>query len=241
MRYLLLALLFTTSALAADIDPIKIVQLSDEVRFPRESFEVEVRIISTGDIPEDRTFKVTSKGNENSIVSMLEPAEDRGQVILMKGRDLWIFMPEVSQAIRLSISQRLTGQVANGDIARANFGGDYNPTLLRTESINGKDYWVLELIAVDKTVAYHKVIYWVDQSNNFPFKAEFYSLSGRMLKTCEYHDFKRVLGRMRPSRLVMINGLRVDSVSTLVYSKMALRDVPDKMFTKDYLNKISGH
>jgi hypothetical protein len=31
-----------------------------------------------------------------------EPASERGQIILMKGRDLWVFMPDVSQPIRLS-------------------------------------------------------------------------------------------------------------------------------------------
>ena len=49
----------------------------------------------------------------------------------MKGHDLWIFLPTVSQPVRLSMSQRLTGQVANGDLARANFAGDYTAKLLR--------------------------------------------------------------------------------------------------------------
>ena len=66
-------------------------------------------------------YRVLSKGNENSIVMTTEPASERGQILLMKGRDLWIFMPSVSQPVRLSLSQRLTGQVANGDLARANF------------------------------------------------------------------------------------------------------------------------
>ncbi len=66
-----------------------------------------------------------SKGNENTIVQVTEPASERGQIMLMKGRDLWVFMPNISQPVRLSLAQRLTGQVANGDLARANFVGDY--------------------------------------------------------------------------------------------------------------------
>ena len=93
-----------------------------------------------------------------------EPASERGQILLMKGRDLWIFMPIVSQPVRLSLSQRLVGQVANGDLARANFTGDYNPSILRTDTIDGEKYWVLELIGVDRGVTYHKVLYWVQQS-----------------------------------------------------------------------------
>ena len=56
-----------------------------------------------------------------SIIMVTEPASDRGQILLLKGHDLWIFLPAVSQPVRLSLAQRLTGQVANGDLARANF------------------------------------------------------------------------------------------------------------------------
>lgn len=43
-----------------------------------------------------------------------------------------MFMPDVSQPVRLSLAQRLTGQVANGDLARANFASDYHPKILRS-------------------------------------------------------------------------------------------------------------
>ncbi len=167
-----------------------------------------------------------------------EPAADRGQIILMKGRDLWVFLPNVSQPVRLSLSQRLTGQVANGDLARANFAGDYTPKLVRTEKIDGEDHFVLELTAVDRTVAYHRVMYWVKQKNYFPAKAEFYSLSDRLLKTCRYENFQQMVGKLRPTRLVMQDALRKGEESVLEYSGMALKDLPDKIFTRDYLKRL---
>jgi outer membrane lipoprotein-sorting protein len=167
-----------------------------------------------------------------------EPASERGQIILMKGRDLWVFMPDVSQPIRLALSQRLTGQVANGDLARANFAADYNPQILRSEIIGNENYHVLELIAVDRSVTYQKVIYWVRQKDNWPFKAEFYSLSNRLLKTCKYENFQTMEGRLRPTRLVMMDALKSGEQSILEYNSMKLRDLPDKVFTKDYLKKL---
>lgn len=86
--------------------------------------------------------------------------------------------------MRLSLAQRLTGQVANGDLARANFSGDYTPKLLRSETIDGENHHVLELNAVDRSVTYQRVLYWVKQKNSYPFKAEFCSVSGRLLKSC---------------------------------------------------------
>lgn len=217
-----------------------ILEKADEIRFPKTGFQVDVAVRSRvgGEDQEPRLYRVLSKGNENTIVQTLQPASERDQKMLMRGRELWIFVPSVSQPVRLSLSQRLTGMVANGDLARANFVGDYAPKLLRTESIANHDHHVLELSAIDKGVTYPRVIYWVRKSDNFPLKAEFYSLSNRLLKTCSYEGYRPLGARTRPTRLVLTDALKKDDVSVLEYSDLTLRDLPDRMFTKDYLKRL---
>lgn len=216
-----------------------ILQKADETRFPVQSFEVSIKIASTdGGANESRAYKVLSKGNDNTIVMTTEPAAERGQILLMKGRDLWLFVPNVSQPVRLSLSQRLTGVVANGDIARANFVGDYSAKLIGSEQIENEPHHVLELVAVDRSVTYQKVKYWVKQSNAHPYKAEFYSVSDRLLKTCLYENFKQMSGKLRPTRLVMVDALKPDVRSVMEYEDMKTRDLPDKIFTKEYLKKL---
>lgn len=226
----------------AEDDPVAkgIVEKADQIRFPSESFEVEVDVTnqSDGQVNDRRKYKILSKGNENTIVQVVEPAVDRGQVMLMRGRDLWVFLPNISQPVRLSLSQRLTGQVANGDLARANFSGDYRPRLLRSEKLDQFDCHVLELIAVDRGVTYARVLYWVRQSNSYPQKAEFYSVSERLLKTCRYENFKALGGRVRPTRLVLQDALKKGDESILDYSDLKLRDLPDRMFSKEYLRRL---
>jgi len=224
----------------ADAVARTILQKADEIRFPVAGFEVAVRIrsIESGGAPELREFKVLSKGNENTIVLTTAPASESGQILLMKGRDLWLFVPDVSQPVRLSLSQRLTGVVSNGDIARANFSGDYTPKLVGSETIDGQAYHVLELTAVDRTVTYQKVKYWVHQGTNAPRKAEFYALSGRLLKTCSYEEYKLLGGRVRPTRLYMVDALKADTRSLMEYQDMKNRELPDKVFTKEYLKKL---
>lgn len=224
----------------SDLEAQRIVERADQIRFPAEGFQVDVTITTTyaNQSSEERKYRVLAKGNENSIVMVLEPAAERGQMMLMKGRDLWVFMPEVSQPVRLSLAQRLTGQVANGDLARANFAGDYTPRLVGSETIGNESYHVLELTAVDRGVTYQRVMYWVNKKNHWPLKAEFYSLSNRLLKRCSYENFQTMAGRLRPTRLVMEDALKSGEVSVLEYKSMKLRDLPDKIFTKEYLKKL---
>ncbi len=218
----------------------RIVEQADQIRFPAEGFQVDVTIVTTSkdQAPEERRYRVLSKGNDRTIVMVTAPADERGQILLMREHDLWIFLPNVSQPVRLSLSQRLTGQVANGDLARANFTGDYNPKVLRIDTIDGVRYYVLELMAVDNSVTYRRVLYWVRESNSEPYKAEFYSVSNRLLKTCTYGKYARMAGRLRPTELVMTDALRAGEQSVLDYSEMKPRDLPDKVFTKDYLKKL---
>ena len=212
---------------------------ADEIRFPNQGFQVDVSIATTQDGDDNRRkYRILSKGNENTVVMVLEPAADRGQIMLMKGRDLWMFMPEVAQPIRIGLAQRLMGQVANGDLARANFTGDYNPRLLRTERLDGEEHHVLELNAVDRGVTYHRVLLWVNKRNHRPRKAEFYSLSNRLLKTCSYENYQPMAGLHRPTRLVMQDALRGGEQSILEYDNMRLRDLPDRVFTKEYLKRL---
>ena len=226
---------------AADEDTAKaVVEKADRIRFPQGGYQVNVKITtsSAGREPDVRDYEILSKGNDRSIVRTLAPASDKGQVLLLRERDLWLYVPSVSQPIRLSAAQKLTGQVANGDLARANFSGDYTPAIVRTDTIENETYQVLELKAVDRSVTYHRVLYWVNKSNNWPHKAEFFAVSGKLLKTCYYQNFKEIGGGVRPTTLVMVDALTEGGKSVLEYAKLQQRDLPDRYFTKDYLTKL---
>jgi outer membrane lipoprotein-sorting protein len=219
----------------------ELLERADRIRFPADAFQVDVSITTTEPDRESevREYRILSKGNDRTLVQTTAPPVDRGQILLMRDRDLWAFLPNLSQPIRLPLAQKLTGQVANGDLARANFVGDYTPTILRTESVDGKLHYVLQLDATDRWVTYHRVLYWVGAEDNRPLKADFFALSGRLLKHCHYEGFDELGGVVRPTRLVMEDALRPGRTSVMLYSNMRARELADKLFNKDYLKKLS--
>jgi outer membrane lipoprotein-sorting protein len=224
----------------ADTDPDNILRKADLMRFPTGSYQVTVTVTTTRNEigPDIRVYRVLSKQNDKSIVMTLEPAIDKGQILLMREDSLWAFLPNVSQPVRLPLSQKLTGQVANGDLARAKFYGDYEPGLIGIETIDGEKYYLLELIANSHGATYHRILYWVNSTNYRPYKAEFFSVSNRLLKTCQFSTFRLVEGTLRPTRLIMTDALKQGERSVLDYTDMVKRKLPDKVFTKDYLKKL---
>lgn len=234
-------LLALTSVARAASDANALVAAADAIRFPTEAFQIQVKVTTSGrSAPDVHEYQVLQKGHDQSVVRTLSPASEKGQVMLLKGADLWVFMPQVSQPVRLPLSQRLTGQVANGDLARANFAGDYNATLLAEEVVDGKKCAKLELIAARKGVTYQRVLYWVELATKRPVKVEFYTVSKRLMKSGAYADFKDMGGVLRPARLVLTDQLRKGEQSVLEYSGLKKREIPDKVFSKEFLRKLQN-
>jgi len=227
---------FSTEEITAQ----KILEYADEIRSPQAAYRVTARVISKKPGKEDKiaVYEIWMKGKDKTIIKTLEPAIDKGTSLLMLRYDLWAFLQNISKPLRISLQQRLFGEAANGDIARANFSGDYAPVLKDTITIKGREFYALELTAKDERVTYHKVNLWVMKDTYYPLKGEFYAFSGKLLKTCYYTNYEKLLDQIRPTRLVLDNPL-VDGQKTIIdYSNMTLDDFPDRVFTKNYLKKL---
>ena len=70
------------------------------------------------------------------------------------------------------------------------------------------------------------------------FIIEFFTLSGRHIKTARYEAFQPLAGTTRPTKLVFVDTLREGHQSVLDYTNMQMRDLHDKIFTKQYLKKL---
>lgn len=221
-------------------DGQQIVEKADVVRNPQGEYTISVDVIAFTHDKESKkaSYDVMVKGRDNTIIKTLKPENERGRVLLMKERNLWAFFPSVSKPLRLSMQERLIGEVSNGDIARANFSGDYDAKLLRVEKEDGKEYYMLELDAKSPEVTYGKVYLWVQKGNFWPSKAEFYAISGKLLKICSYEEYATLGERVRPTRLVMEDPVFKGKKSVIIYGNLRTGQLPDKYFTKDYMKKL---
>jgi hypothetical protein len=227
----------------ADLSPEDILAQADEVRSPQLDYRLRVTVtdVHPQKTPRVSTYEVLIKDRNRTVVKTLSPPVDRGRILLMRGRDLWAFLPTLSKPLRISLAERLTGEVANGDLARANFSGDYTPTLDEVEPRGETGYYVLNLTAVADDVTYARVMLWVEQGTLHPSRAEFYAYSGRLLKTCTYEQYRELAGRRRPTRLVMKDPLIHGRYSVIAYDQMEIVPLSEKYFTKDYLKRLTDH
>lgn len=244
LRFLVTAVaglfIYSTFASADALTAEKILQNMDAVRNPQSDYRVTARLISKkpGKTNKTAAYEILMKGQEKTIIKTLEPEIDRGTSLLMLRYDLWVFLQNISKPLRISLQQRLFGEAANGDIARANFSGDYDPILTEEVIIKGQPFYVLDLTAKNVKVTYHKVRIWVMKETFYPLKGEFYAISGKLLKICYFTNYQKILDQIRPTRLVLDNPLVKGQRTVIDYTDMHLDDFQDKIFTKNYMKKL---
>jgi len=240
--FILFACLLSASSSWAESKPVEILQKSDEIRLPSKDYTMLARVTSSKPNSEAKIgiYEVMSKGRERSVIKTLAPATDKDRILLMREENLWAYLPNVSKPLRISLRDRLLGEVANADIARANFSGDYKPSIAGKEKIGGKNYILLDLEAKSDRVTYAKVKLWVEETTSNPLKAEFFGVSGRILKSCTYERYATLGGRSRPTRIVMNDPIIKGQNSVIEYAKMELKPLPDKYFTDDYMKKLAA-
>ncbi len=221
-------------------DPNAIVAKADAIRTPKGSYVIEAEVTSfDGSSQKSKNgYKVYVKDLNHSLVEFISPPSEKGKSILMIDEDLWIYLPKVKKPVRIPLNQRLVGDVSNGDMARANFANDYNATLVGAETVGGKDAYVLDLVAKSPNKTYNKIKYWVAKSDFKPVQAEYFTVSGKSLKTCKFEDFRMEAGTVRPMKLLFRDSLKKDQHSVLLFQSMTKKTLDDNMFTKDYMKTL---
>lgn len=222
---LCLSIMVSNLALAEDL----LLEI-DKYRNPSDAYSMNVRIVSTTE-KEESSFLVYLKGSDKTLIKVLGPKKTLGRNMLMIGENMWVYIPNIRRSVRVSLSQKLTGEAANGDISRMRWAGDY------THKVEKKDakQWQLSLEATKKGLTYSKINVWIDAKDKRPLKAEFLTLSGKTIKTATYEKYEKVLGMMRPSQIHIVDNLKKDQYSDIYIEKMENKNFPDSLFTEKSL------
>lgn len=225
---------------------------SDAVRNPPGSFSARVELTEfrNGKQSASMSLSVYSKpaadsGQYNNLARIVAPARDTGKLLLRNGLDLWFYDPATRAGVRISPQQRLLGQASNNDVMTTNLSRDYNAEKVGDESVkDGEGHerhaTRLHLTANSNDLPYPSVDFWIDSTNKQPVMARFYTAEGRLLKLAYFRKFLFVLGGLRPTETVIIDGLDPNWVTLMQASEHALHNVPDEWLQRDYLPRFNA-
>jgi hypothetical protein len=230
----ILSLLLSCQLFAADITPNEIVKKADLKRgLGNVSHSFNVMITNQDDKKE--SYQVSFKDVNASLTEQTQPERARGRKLLMKNYDIWMYTPNIKKPLRISLEQKLTGEVSNGDIAKTNYAEDYEATIISIDKKDNDEFYKLDLKAKNKQVTYGRIEYVINKKDFAPVSAIFFALSGKPLKSAEFSDFKPIQGLTRATKMVIRDYLQKNKTSTLVFSDFKPKNFDDSIFNKDSL------
>lgn len=228
-----------TGATGAAVDVKAIVARADLARGNIDGIIWTIDIQSTENgRHQKREIRIKNRG-VNTLAVFLAPAKVRNRMLLMLDRNMWFIKPGLRKPVPISPRQKLMGGAANGDIASTNYARDYRAVLTGEEAVAGEMCYLLDLTAVNPKATYDRIRYWVSKSRSLGMKAEFYTVSGKLLKTARFKYENRVEtdGTVHAfmSRMTITDAVIKDNVTVMAYRDIQPRAIPDATFNLNLL------
>lgn len=220
---------------AAEMSGDEIVKKAEMYRFPDDpvEFVVEVQDLKGKDVVKESQYSVVTDARDRSIVETLKPDRNRGRKLLMVDNDLWFFSPDIRRPVRVSLSQKLTGEISNGDLAATQFANDYSARLVGREVVQGRDCFKLALKSKRKGTTYAALTYWVSAKDFTPVRTDYLAKSGRVMKSGTYLKFSSFQNHPRVSELKIVDAVKKSNASVLRYSGHKPVKVSPATFSKE--------
>ena len=242
MFILLIGLFLQTSAQTETPTAEEILQRIDDNVLSKSRIFQSSMIINGRRAKRTVSSKSWIEGEERSFTEYVAPAREKGTKMLKLEDQLWTYTPSTDRTIRIS-GHMLRQSVMGSDLSYEDMIEDrslleaYDAEITGVDTLEGRPCWILNLKAKEKDVAYAQRKLWVDQERYIGLKEERFARSGKLLKTTQVREMKRIGNRWVVTHVIfrdmlkkgkgtefLINDIEFDvKIPGHVFSKASLR------------------
>ena len=154
--------------------------------------------------------------------------------------DMWIYLPALRKVKRISSDSR-SDYFMGSDFTYDDLG-ERHPSedthrLLREETLNGQDCYVVESVPKDSDYFYSRTISWVVKDEWFGMKKEFYDEDGELLKVLTVNNFEKINGYWVIRDMEMYNEQKDHSTRMQLDNVRIGEGISDNQFTERMMTR----
>jgi outer membrane lipoprotein-sorting protein len=198
-------LLLVTSAMADERDAATIVKDAIDHWRGLSSDTVMTMVIHRPDWERSMTMRGWTKGDDRSLVRVLEPRKDRGNGTLTDDNSMWSYSPKVNRVIKIPSSMMgqswMGSDFSNKDVARADDIVDqYDHSILSSEEVDGITVYEIEAIPHEEAaVVWGREVLSI-RDDHVVLTHKFYDQDGELVKTLTSLEIAEMGGRVIAKR-----------------------------------------
>jgi outer membrane lipoprotein-sorting protein len=241
-RYPFFLLLLATPVLALDSERCATQIVRDAVDHWRglSSYSVMTMVIHRPDWERSMTMRAWTKGDERTLVRVIEPKKDRGNGTLTDDDTMWSFSPKVNRVIKVPSSMMgqswMGSDFSNRDVARADDIIDqYDHSILATEEVDGKTVYTIESIPhEDAAVVWGSEVLRI-REDHVVLEHAFYDQDGELVKSLVSLEIADMGGRTIAARQRMTQADDAEE-----WTEIAVNEIEYELELKDSLFTLSN-
>ena len=239
-RFLLPLLLLALPAVSAAEDERDATQIvRDAIDHLRglSSYTEMTMVIHRPDWERSMTMQAWTKGDEKSLVRIMEPKKDRGNGTLTDENSMWTFSPKINRVIKVPSSMMgqswMGSDFSNKDIARADDIIDqYTHSILSTSIEDSVTVYQIESIPhEDAAVVWGSEVLTI-RDDHVVLEHAFFDQDGELVKTLKSLEIADMGGRTIAKRQRMVKIEYPDEWTEIAVNEVEYElDLKDSVFT----------
>ena len=239
-KILIACLLLPIVAVGEERDATEIVRAAIEHWRGLSSYTEMTMLIHRPDWERSMTMRAWTKGQEQTLVRVVEPKKDRGSGTLTDDDSMWTFSPKVNRVIKVPSSMMgqswMGSDFSNKDVARADDIIDqYDHTVLQSEEIDDLVVYEIESIPHEEAaVVWGREVLKI-RDDHVVLEHAFFDQDGELVKKLVSLEIEEMGGRTIAKRQRMVKTEDPDE-----WTEISVNDVEYEIELKDSLFTLSS-
>ncbi len=223
--------------------------IEDNMFAKTEYAKIKMKIIEKNGTKKNSSMSIKrkSKNGKNSVmVRMISPTDIRGTGLLSihegDTRNQWLFLPSSKRTRRVS-SNKNGGSFLGSELSYEDLSGNlwsHNKSkIIKNKMIDGKEFFVINVVPRNKESVYSKAILLVAKKNSLLKKIQYYDKKGNYLKVAVFSKYKKFKNNIWRARKLKINNVQKKRQTILLLKNIKLnKKIKDYYFSIAHLEDI---
>lgn len=242
-KIMVLALLFILPCVLSAYTAQEILAaLDSSVNFRTERFSARMTV-QKGARKSVKLFNGYGQSEGNQFFIEFTNPEDRGVKYLRKDKDLWIYLPQAQDSLKISghmLRQGMMGSDLSYEdmLSGEDLKASYTAEIIGSTNYSGINCVLLQMTAKSDKVTYYREISVVDTARMVRLRIDLFAKSGRLIKRMVQDDIRQVGGRSMPMKMTIEDMTRTNSLTTLEFLSLEYNvPLPSDPFSMKVLSR----
>lgn len=225
------------------VNAVEILRQAELKRMPWAEMSLYATLIDSGAAGSSSTSYRVFFNGDKALVSCTGPLTQKGNLLLLKDHEMWLYIRSTAKAMRITPLQRLSGSVSFVDMARLNWTADYSIDSFEVVKLTGDNKvnaYLLHLHAISPDISYRKIDLWVDRNDKRPVRADIYLSLDKLYKTVLFTKYQTIAGKEINTQIEFTDYFNKGRKSVINFSRVQWeRALPENYFIKEWLPAVS--